>query len=320
MALPITILIFLFIFLLLWASNMVVVGLRRIARATHAGVFAISAILLALATSFPELGVAITSGLSGESTLSLGNVLGANITNLTLVSGAAALVAGKVNIQGGFLKREVLIALLAGLLPLLLMLDGGLSRIDGLILIAVWGAYVTHFFHIRFRQIAQKFQEEGWWYRFLHKVNGRGGQETARLLIGVALLLFSADMIVRLAKVLAGDAGIPLILVGVVVLAVGTTLPELVFSFKSILSGEPTMFFGNILGSIIINSTLVLGVASVLSPSQIPLGAILKIGAAFLIIYLLFWFFIRTKYSLSRKEALILLILYGLFILVVGRS
>ena len=318
MAVPIILLIFVFIFLLLFGANLVVVGLRRLTKASQSGLFAFSAIALGLATSLPELSVAITSGINQNSSLSLGNVLGANIAILTLVAGGAALIAGKVVVSGGILRREVLIALLGGILPLLFLFDSTLSRIDGLILIVIWGAYVAHFFKLRFVQIAKAFSREGFWYRFLQRVNGTTGGETIRLLVGVALLLFSAGIIVRLSKILAQDVGMPLFLVGALILAVGTTLPELAFSFRSLLSGEPTMFFGNILGSIIVNSTLVIGVAALLSPITVSFSSILPIGVAFLLVYLLFWFFIRTKHRLERREGAILLVLYILFVVIIA--
>lgn len=320
MALPLAILIFFFVLLLLFGANMVVTALRHFS-SSKTSTFTLSAILLALATSFPELFIAITSGLEGTSELALGNFLGANITNLTLVAGGAAVIAGRVAMHGEFLRREAWIALIAGVVPLVLLLDGILSRIDGMILIAVWGAYVVHFFHIRFIQIAQKLSDEGFWYRFLHKVevgvNGTKGRETARLLLGVALLLFSADVIVRISSSLAHDIGIPIFLVGVLVIALGTTLPELALSFRSIADGEPQMFIGNILGSLITNATLVVGVASILSPIKVDPVPALTVGAAFVTIYALFWIFIETKQRLDRLEAGILVALYILFVIII---
>lgn len=321
MALPTAFLIFFFVFLLLWGTNMTVIGLRRFARATHTGAFALSAVILALATSFPELSIAITSGIEGKSALSMGNVLGANIANLTLVAGGAALVAGRVVISGTVLRREIWIAGIAAVIPLGLLLDGILSRVDGLILIALWGAYVVHFFRIRFAHIAREFAEEGFWYRLLHrrKIDISTEREFARFLIGIAVLLFSADMIVRLAEGLAKDANLPLFAVGVVVIALGTTLPELVFSFRSLLARDATVFLGNILGSVIINSTLILGIASLISPVNAPTSSILKIGVAFIVIYLIFWFFIRTKRRLDRWEAAVLIGIYMIFAFTIVR-
>lgn len=321
MAIPLALFIFFFVFLLLLGANMVVAGLRHFSSTSKTSVFTLSAILLALATSFPELFVALTSGLEGTSELSLGNVLGANVTNLTLVAGGAALLAGRVTMQGAFLQREAWFALIAGVIPLVFLLDGVISRVDGMILIAIWGAYVVHFFRVRFVQIAHKLSQEGFWYRFLHKVevgvSGTAGREMARLLLGVALLLFSADVIVRLSRSLAQDIGIPVFLVGVLVVSIGTTLPELAFSFRSLADGEPQMFLGNILGSLITNATLVVGVAALLSPIRVELTPVLTVGVVFVITYALFWFFIRTKQRLDRFEAALLMVVYILFIIVI---
>lgn len=320
MSIVITILIFGFIFLMLWGANLVVVGLRRFARETHTGVFAVSAIVLALATSFPELSVAITSGLSGSSGLSFGNVIGANIANLTLVMGGAAVVAGRVTAHGGQLGREVFVAGIAGILPLLFLFDGNLSRVDGVILIVLWIVYVLHFFKIRFAQIAREFANEGFWHRFLHKrnISHVHGREILHLIGGIILLLFSAEMVVNLGSILASDAGIPLFLVGALVLALGTTLPEFVFSFRSLFSGQPTMFLANIFGSIIVNSTLIVGIAGLLSPFEVETSKVLFLGGAYGAIFLLFWFFVRTKHRLERWEAGILLGVYLVFVLLIA--
>src|SRR3990167_7352305 len=142
--------LFLLVVILIKASDEVVKALRRLSRETHTKTFILSAILLAVATSFPELFVGISSALEGTPTLSFGNVLGANIANISLVAGIAALVTGRVHIQGEYIKKEVIMAAIAGALPLILIYDKSLSRTDGLILLAAYGAYATSFFKIRF--------------------------------------------------------------------------------------------------------------------------------------------------------------------------
>lgn len=319
MALPIVILLFGLIFLLLYAANMIVASMHQVARLNHTSVFTLSAIFMATATSLPELSVAINSGLSGNSALSLGNVLGANITNLTLISGAAAIIGGGVVVHGKLLRREIYLAGAAGVLPLLLIIDGTLSRIDGLILIVLWVVYVAHFFHIKFTDILADFREKGFWHRFLHRVEAEERQGGGKLLAGIVLLVISAHFIVKLSSSLSADAGISLFIVGALVLAVGTTLPELVFSFRSLKAGEPTMFLGNILGSIITNSTLVLGIAALISPIVVNF-AVWGIGIMFILIYILFWYFVGEEKHIARREALILLTVYLLFVFLVGRQ
>jgi len=318
MILTLSLLIFFFTFILIKSADHVVVALRHIAKLSHARLFVVSAILLALSTSLPELFVSTTSALEGVSSLSLGVVVGSNIANISLITGIAALTAGRVLVHGEFLKRDVWISLVAGVLPILLVFDKRLSRVDGLILLTVYAAYATSFFKIRFREIAEFHLSDVFFHRLFRKVTHFKTtlrREYGRLFVSVAVLLFSADLVVRLSKTLAEAIGIPLFLIGLILLAVGTSLPELVFSLRLLTDGEPTMFFGNLLGSTIANSTLIVGLAAVINPFAVAASDEYVISAAsFIVIYLTFWFFIRSKFRLERWEAGVLIILYFIFV------
>lgn len=312
-------LILVFSFILIKSADLVIIAIRRISKNLHTGVFSISAIILALGTSFPELFVGLTSAIENSPNLSLGVVLGSNIANIALVAGFSAFLTGRVRVHGSYLKYDIWVALIAGFLPILLIFDQTLSRVDGLILLSVYLAYATGFFRRRYVQIGQEQAEEGFVYRFLrkfnHPINGREAKEFGRLFAGIALLLFSADAVVNLSQKLAENANIPVFLVGLFVLAVGTSLPELAFSFRSLKDREPSMFFGNLLGSTIANSTLVIGAAAVISPIRIiAVNEYLMATIAFSLIFLSFWYFIRTKHRLERWEAFILMSFYIAFI------
>ncbi|MFC1710415.1 calcium/sodium antiporter [Patescibacteria group bacterium] len=306
--------------ILIKAADFVIVALRRISRKTKTGVFALSAVILALGTSFPEMFVGITSALEGAPELAFGVVIGSNIANISLVVGVSALIAGKVNVHGEFLKRDVWIALVTGLLPILLVLDGSLGRVDGLILLAIYGAYASSFFRKRYDQIAKENEKESFFYRFMRRFNHIDGKitvEFGRLFLGIALLLFSADMIVRIAQILAVTANIPVFVVGLVVLAIGTSLPEIVFSFRSLEGHHPSMFFGNILGSTIANSTLIIGITSLIDPITVPsVDNYFIASITFIVVSLTFWYFIKTKLRLDRWEAAVLVLLYCIFVIV----
>lgn len=318
MILALILLLFFFTFILIKSADHVVVALRHIAKLSHARIFVISAILLALGTSFPELFVSTTSALEGVSTLSLGVVVGSNIANISLIAGFAALVTGRVFVHGEFLKRDVWISLAAGILPILLILDKSLSRVDGLILLTAYAAYATSFFKIRFREIAEFHLSEVFFHRLFRKVTHIKTtltREYGRLFASLAVILLSADMIVKLSKNLAEAVGIPLFLIGLILLAIGTSLPELVFSLRLLTDKEPSMFFGNLLGSTIANSTLIVGLAAVINPVVIAAFDDYVISAvSFVVVYLTFWFFIRSKFRLERWEAGILIIFYLVFI------
>lgn len=309
-----------FSFVLIKSAEWIIVSLRRIAKKSKVGVFAISAIILAVGTSLPELFVGMTSAIERSPNISLGVVLGSNIANIALITGMVALIFGRINVHGEYLKRDVFMALIAGLLPLALMADGILGRVDGLVLLFVYASYTASFFKDKFAEITNEHSKESFFYRFLREMNHIDfdvSKEYGKLFISLALMLFSSQMIISASQKMSSVIGIPIFVVSLVILAVGTSLPELIFSLKSIKSGEPKMFFGNLLGSTIANSTLIVGLTAVISPiNEVPLGDYRNAIIAFIVIFISFWFFIRTKHRLDRFEALILILMYIVFMTV----
>ena len=123
-------------------------------------------------------------------------------------------------------------------------------------------------------------------------------------------------MIVKIATNIAASFSIPVFVIGLVLLSIGTTLPEVIVSFRSLKSHSDGIFFGNLLGSVVINSTLIAGIVAIISPIEIiePIRFLIP-GAIFIIAAVLFWVFIKTKHFLSRREAVILLALYLGFVI-----
>ncbi len=314
------VLVLLFSFLLIKATDILMINLKALSRKTRIGQFAITAFLLALGTSLPELFVGITSALEGEPSLSLGNVIGSNIADVSLVIGGAALVGGAVSVRGIFLKRDVFYAFLAGAAPMVLLFDRNLSRIDGLILLALYGFYNFWIFTERYRAKKTgllKEEEENFVRRLIRKLNHKGTKrELAWIFLGIALLLFSADVLVRVAKGLAIALNIPVLLIGLLLVAVGTSLPELAFSLKAIQEKESEMVFGDLLGSIVANGTLIIGITSLIAPIKIrAFDEYLVATMAFVLSFGLFYFFIRTKKKLERWEGALLIGFYLAFVL-----
>lgn len=308
----------LFSLLLIRAADLTVSSLKRISMHTKTGVFALSAIILALGTSFPELFVSFTSALSQTPNLSLGVVMGSNIANISLVAGLAGVIAGKVHINQNYLKRDIAIALIASVAPVVLLFDGKLSRIDGLVLLAIYASYASSFFKKRYKEVARGVEVHTFFhslFRKLNDINAKSGKEWGRLFVGVAMLLVSADIIVRVSKYLALAAGVPVFVVGLIVLAIGTSLPELAFSIRSIKDRESSMFYGNLLGSSIANSTLIVGVTAVVSPITLQANIQYFLAAiTFVVIFLTFWYFTKTKQRLDRWEAGVLIAMYIVFV------
>lgn len=316
------ILIFLFSFLLVVATDILIINLRSLSQKSRLKKWALTGLILGLATSLPELFVGLSAAFEGKSVLSLGNVIGANIANLSLVIGGAALIGGTVMVGGTFLRRDVFYAFLAATSPMLLLSDRVLSRIDGIILLVLYGFYQLAIFSEHPGKDEKKEDKQE---RLLRKLDyapiRKASKEVAWIFFGIALLLFSADALVRIAVKFAAAFNISLLLIGLLVISVGTTLPELIFEIEAIHKRQSNMALGNLLGSIVANGTLIIGLVALISPIRIQnLNSYFLSTMAFLIIFGLFYFFIRTKRRLSRWEGLALLLVYLIFVVVEFRG
>lgn len=313
-------LFFILAFVLTKAADLTLESIKSISRVTGAKAFILSALVLSLATSLPEFFIGVTSALEGDSSLSFGNLLGANITNILLVAGLSTVIVGGISVHGEKILHEFLLAAFAGVLPLFLLLDGNLSRVDGLILLALYFAYTLSFFKKRFVEIGEHHLSGRMIARFIknaEEVERKADKSIGHLLVGIAALLFLSNIIVNLATNIATSLSIPVFVVGLILLSVGTTLPELVVSFRSLKSHSDGIFFGNLLGSVIINSTLIMGTISVINPIKIDISRQYFIsGGIFVLSAFVFWMFIRSKHALTRNEAWVLLALYLIFIVV----
>ncbi len=309
-------LILFFSFVLVKATDILIINFKSLSARSKISKFALTGLVLGLATSLPELFVGLSSAFEGKTILSLGNIIGANIANLSLVIGGAALISGAVMVRGDFIRRDVFYAFLAATAPMVLLFDKTLSRIDGLILLFLYIFYqIVIFSEKRYKQVG-KNNQASMTVRLIRKLNQQKvKRELAWILLGIILLLFSADILVRVSIQMALIFNFPLLLVGLLMVSLGTTLPELVFSIRALNNKQQTMVFGNLLGSIVANGTLVIGLATLISPLTIQsLPNYLMATMSFVLIFGIFYLFIKTKHRLDRWEGLLLFIIYILFI------
>lgn len=304
------VLLLLFSFLLIRASQLLVESIKALAQKTHLGKFALTSFILALATSLPEFFVGLTAALEQKPTLSLGNVIGSNIANLSLVVGGTALIGGTIKVVGNFLKKDIFYTFLAGSLPLVLLLDNYLSRVDGLILLVVYAWYVATILHLK--------KGEHSFGGIIKRLEDRKVEiALSMFFVGMIVLIFSADMLVKVSYQLAQIFHIPLLLVGLFLVSIGTTLPELSFGIRAIRSRQVAMVFGNLLGSVVANSSLILGMVALITPIKIiSLEEYLVATIFFILIFGAFYLFVRTKHRLDRWEGGLLFLFYLLFALV----
>lgn len=309
----------LFSLLLIKATDILMDSLHELTSRTSVNAFGITAFVLALATSFPELFVGVTAAIRGNPEISMGNVIGSNIANLSMVLGGAAVIAGSVKAYDEFLSGEVFHTFLAGSLPLLLLLDGSLNRSDGVILLVVYVLYNLTVLQERREVIEKKEREKAkWWRRAWYALSDREMEKAmGKMVIGVALLIFSADRLVWIAEGVATRLNLPMMLVGMLLVAIGTSLPELSFEIAALKNKEAEMALGNILGSVVANSTLILGVTVLLNPIVLEDGLqpYLIATLAFILIFGAFWMFVHSKSRLDRWEGVLLVLMYIVFIL-----
>jgi len=300
--------------LLYFSGEWVVGGLMRMARFLGWREFVVAFFVMAFAASLPNLFIGITSALHKIPQLSFGDVAGNNLVALTLAVALAVLISKKeLPAESRTVQTTSIFTIIAALLPLLLILDGKLSRIDGILLIAFFIFYLFWLFskRERFTKIydTQKIPIIKEFKLFL--------KDLGKLILGIMLLIIAAQGIVASAQFFAKSFDITLVLIGVLITGLGSALPEIYFAIASARKGETWMILGNLMGSIIVPATLVLGIVALIHPIEIVDFSPFAIARLFLIISALFFlFFVRTGRKITKKEALFLLGIYIIFVLV----
>ena len=298
---------------LVYSGTWIVKALAGIAQFLGWKEFIVASVLMAFATSLPEIFIGITSALQHKPELSFGNVIGSNIIALTLVVGVGAIVAKGLKMEGRILQRSSIYAVVIALLPFLLMLDGNISRIDGVVLILASMLY----FHIilsreeRFTKVFSDHFRKDWTHFkiFLRNLGIFSG--------GVALLLLSSEGIVFSASNLSVEMNFSLLFLGIFLIALGTSIPELAFGVRSVTMNHKEMIIGGAIGSVVINSSLALGLVAIICPFKISIFSQYLVGAIFTVITALFFLiFARTNREITRREALFLLNIYAAFVLI----
>jgi cation:H+ antiporter len=291
-------------FFLAVGGNLVVRSLSEVAKHYQMREFVLGFVLVAFSTSIPELFVGIFSALEHIPAISFGDVIGANIIDLTIVIGFAALLGKRVLVEREINKDDILYTTLIAFLPMLLFFDQQLSRIDGLILISVFVLYIIMLIKRRkhFKALRDGIS------------NMRVMLDVIVFIISLAVLLISARFIVETAEIIAIELAFPEILVGLLIVGIGTTLPELSFETNSVRKGFSGMALGDLLGSVVMNSSLVLGIAALIYPITAEFMPFV-IGSIFLMIILgIFAVFAKTGREITRKEGIILILFYVLFV------
>ena len=275
----------------LWAGGgWIVDSAARIARKLGLSELVIGLTIVAIGTSAPEFAVTISAALSGQADISVRNVVGSNIFNLGFILGGVALVAG-IPTTRKLVMRDGAMLIATTLLLLLFLYDLQLATWEGIVLIATLSAYVGY---LIFKRDAGDTAEElpDGDFRWL---------DVPALLGGIALIVTSGHFLVEAATTIARHYGVSEWVIGVTIVAAGTSAPELATSLAGVWRGKHGLSIGNLIGSDLFNLLGVLGVAAIISPLAVEGAAIgsmvLLCGLVILVVIML-----RTDWRLSRFE------------------
>jgi cation:H+ antiporter len=274
--------------------------------------YVLAFILMTFATTLPELLVGITSAAKGTPIISLGNIIGSNLVNLSFILGLVAVLSKGIPIQSKIVKRDSWIVFFISMIPLLLILDGRLSRGEGFLLLIIFGGYIYHL-------LKQKDAFTHRVHHIRHDITGfdRLIKKLGYFVLAAAVLVLSAWGVVEISKLIAKELYVPLVLISLILVAIGTSLPELVFGIKATIIKHEGMCLGNLIGSIVVNSTFVLGITAIISPIRVEnLKTIMIAGGFMLLAILLANIFLATRNKVSKKEGWILIGFYAVFLIV----
>ena len=287
--------------LLVKGADFFVSGASSVAKALKVPSVIIGLTIVAMGTSAPETAVSITASLGGNNGISLGNIIGSNIFNLLMVIGISAVII-PFNSDKEILKRDMLWNVAITVLLLVLIFDGSLSRLDGVILLAGIAAYLTVVVRSALKNRVEDNSDE--------KVSVP--KAVVFILGGLAAIVFGGDLVVDNASLIAKSLGMSDTLVGLTIVAIGTSLPELVTSIVAAKKGDSGLALGNAVGSCIFNILFILGIASTIAPMTADYEIIADV-CILIFVSIVTYIFARSDYSFTSLEGLFCVLIYGTY-------
>ncbi len=301
---------------LIGGGTLLVRGASDIATRFGVSPLIVGLIVVGFGTSAPELAINVFGALRGETDIAFGNVVGSNISNLALVLGAAALVA-PITIQGQLVRREVPLLLLVTTIMTVMALDGPLeglpaiiSRSESVVLLSLFCIFI----YINVLDFVESRRSDKLIVDIEHHklINADPYSRYRWLFVigGIALLFGGGEVTIRNGVTLAGHLGVSATVIGLFIVAVGTSMPELVTSIIAARRGESDLALGNVVGSNIFNSLMVLPASGMISQIPVPRGGIGDLTLSLVLAALLIPIFILGEARLTRRTGAFLLVLY----------
>lgn len=307
--------------LLIKGADYFVDGASSIANLLRVPPLLIGLTIVAFGTSSPEAAVSIAAALEGTAGVAVGNVVGSNIFNITFIIGITAFIA-PLKVESTTLRKEIPFTLLASVALLVLMSDAALqlltqntiTRSDGLILLLFFAIFMYYIFEMARNSKQNGTEENG------DAKNLSWGKNIIFTVAGLAGIILGGTLVVNSSTDIAISLGMSETLVGLTIVAVGTSLPELITSITAALKKQSEIALGNIVGSNIFNILFVLGTSSVISPLPID-GKLFFDVILMILLTIVLFFFSLSHYKIGKKEGLFLAITYiGYMIYIISRN
>lgn len=291
---------------LIWGADILVAQSEKIA--LHFGIseYVIGATLVALGTSLPEMAASITASLNGKPALAVSNVIGSNILNITLVLATVFLVSKTaIKPNRDFFAKDSSWALFPVLIFAVMASQNQFDRFDGTLLAFLMVAYVMFLLNSEPDALAIEAEDLGDKFRW--------NKTVPMLIVGFALVIFGADFTVSSASTIAHKLGVSEWVIGVIMVSLGTSMPELVVSIVASLKGKADMAIGNIIGSNMANITVVLGGAALVNSIKLDMSGYI-FDIAVMLIATLMLVFITANRMYSKSAGISLFVLLALFL------
>ena len=296
-----------FVFLIKGA-DLFVEGASSIAKKFNVPAMVIGLTVVAMGTSAPEAAVSITSSLAGQNDMSVANVVGSNFFNILVVLGVSSIIA-TLPVEKNTIKKDAPFLLIVSGLLFLFGINLRISRVEGLIFLGLFIYFLINTVK-NAKNNALDAEEEAAITAEVENVVEFSIPKTILLsVIGIVGIILGGDMVVDSATKIATTLGMSANLVGLTIVAVGTSLPEFVTSIVAIRKGETEIAIGNVIGSNVFNILLVLGLATSIKPITISMFALFDIVFMVLVTILLY-LFMKKNNSLVRKQGIILVAIY----------
>jgi len=292
------------LFLLIKGATLATKYAIGVAESFHLSKYVVGFIIIAVISILPETLISINSAIEGVPSFGLGTLFGSNVADLTLVFAVIILFTKKnITVESKILKTNIVYPFIL-LLPIILGIDGFYSRVEGIVLIII-GAI---FYIIAFRSGMGEENDV--------IVKGNRYKNSLYLILSMIILLIGAHFTVTSGTGLANQLGINPILIGMFVVGLGTVIPELLFSIKSVKKNDDSLAIGDILGTVLADATIVVGIIALIKPFSFPTKIIYVTGIFMVIASFLLFYFMRSGKTLTKKEVFILFVFWLTFILV----